>query len=223
MPNRHGICAETEINIAGHHRMTGNNQMETQRVIRHLVVAVFGLVAMIGCGETGTAPSHSDSQPPLEPAVAAAPLEDAPLTISVSTVGTFAEGHSWYLSVDSTGQAELTIDTFPDRTHTRFQVPKEQLAEFRTALAEVRFFELNGEYGEQVPDGSETSVTVSTGQQTNTVKVHYLMNWVRTDKARLREPSRAVRLVVLVRGWFDAAEAVDLRKYDKMVLAAAKE
>jgi hypothetical protein len=160
---------------------------------------------------------------PRKPAVTAAQLKDTPLTIAVSTVGRFAEGHSWHLSVNSAGQAELTIDTFPDRTLKRFQVSAEQLAEFRTALADERFFELNGEYGEQVPDGSENSVTVAAGPHTNTVKVHFLMNWVRNDKAKLREPSRAVRLVVLVRGWFDAAEAVDLRKYDKMVLAAAEE
>ena len=46
---------------------------------------------------------------------------------------------------------------------------------------------------------------------------------IRTDKAKLREPSRAVRLLVMVRGWFDEAEAVDEREYDKMVLDAAKE
>jgi hypothetical protein len=160
---------------------------------------------------------------PRKPTVTAAELKDAPLTISVSTVGRFAKGHSWHLSVNSAGQAEVTIDSFPDRTVKRFQVSKEQLAEFRNALAEQRFFELHGEYGQQVPDGSEDSLTVVAGNHTNTVKLHFLMNWVHTDKAKLREPSRAVRLIVLVRGWFDAPEAVDLRKYDKMVLDAVKE
>lgn len=160
---------------------------------------------------------------PRKPAVPAAQLEDAPLTISVSTVGVFARGHAWHLSVNSAGQAELTIDTVPDRTRKRFQVSQEQLAEFRKALAEERFFELGGEYGQRVPDGSEQVVTVAAGRHTNTVRVHFLMNWVRTDRAKLREPARAVRLLVLARGWFDEADAVDQREYDRMVLDAAKD
>jgi hypothetical protein len=160
---------------------------------------------------------------PRKSAVTTEQLENVPLTIAVSTVGRFAKGHSWHLSVNSAGQADLTIDTFPDCTRKQFQVSEEQLAEFRKALAEERFFELAGEYGQRVPDGSEDSVTVAAGPHANTVKVHFLMNWVRTDKARLREPARAVRLLALVRGWFDEAEAVDQRKYDRMVLDEAKE
>src|SRR5690242_19294770 len=98
---------------------------------------------------------------PRKSAVTAAQLQDAPLTISISTVGRFAKGHSWHLSVNSAGQAKLTIDTFPDRTRKQFRVSKEQLAEFRTALAEERLFELDAEYGHLVPDGSEDSVTVA--------------------------------------------------------------
>ena len=165
-----------------------------------------------------------DADEPRKPAVTAAQLEDAPLTIAVSTVGRFAKGHSWHLSVNSAGQAELTIDTVPERTRKRFQVSKEHLAEFRKALAEERFFELKGEYGQLVPDSSEQSVTVAAGRHANTVKVHFLMNWVAgKDKAKLQEPSRAMRLLVLVLGWFDEAQAVDLREYDRRVLDAAKE
>lgn len=81
-----------------------------------------------------------------------------------------------------------------------------------------------GEYGQRVPDGSEQSLTVAVGRHVNTVRIYFLMNWVADkDKAKLREPSRAVRLLVLVRGWFDAAEAVDLREYDRRVLEAAKD
>jgi len=169
-------------------------------------------VALPGCGDE-----------PRQPAVATAQLEDAPLTISVSTVGWFAKGHSWHLGVNSAGQAELTIDTVPERIRKQFRISKEQIAEFRQALSDTGFFELAGEYGQRVPDGSETSITVAAGRHTNTVKVHYLMNWVGTDKAKLREPSRAVRLLVLVRGWFADEAAVDLREYDRRVLDAAKD
>jgi hypothetical protein len=160
---------------------------------------------------------------PRQLAATDAQLKEAPLTISVSTVGRFSSGSSWHLSVNSAGQAELTIDTFPDRTHKRFQVSQEQLAEFRNALTAERFFELSGEYGQKVPDGSESTLTVTAGRHANTVRVYFLMNWVAADKAKLREPSRAVRLLVLVRGWFDFKEAVDLRPFDRRVLDAAEE
>lgn len=169
----------------------------------------------------GVLPAGADE--PRKPAVTAAQLEDAPITVSVSTVGRFAHGHSWHLSVNSAGQAELTIDTVPEPTRKQFQVPKEQWAEFRKTLTEGRFFDLSADYGDVVPSGSERSVTVTAGRHTQTVKIHYLRDATPADKARLREPARAVRLLVLVRGWFDEAEAVDLRKYDRTVLDAIKE
>jgi hypothetical protein len=74
-----------------------------------------------------------------EPKVSAVELENAPLALEVSTVGRFAEGRSWHLSVNSAGSAELTINTFPESTHKRFQATEEQLAKFRKALREERF------------------------------------------------------------------------------------
>lgn len=74
-----------------------------------------------------------------------------------------------------------------------------------------------------MPDGSVDSLSVSMGPHIHTVKVHFLMNWVHADRAKLREPSRAVRLLVMIRGWFDEPEAVDLRKYDQIVLDAAQD
>ena len=151
--------------------------------------------------------------------------DDDPVTISVSTTGDFAKGHSWHLSVNSAGQAELTVYNFesPKPLRKQFQVPKEQWAEFRKALVDGRFFDLKGEYGGQVPSGSERSITVTAGRRTHTVKVHFLRDTTPADKAELRQARGAVRLLVLVRGWFDEPEAVDLRKYDRAHLDAAKE
>jgi hypothetical protein len=50
--------------------------------------------------------------------------------------------------------------------------------------------------------------------------LRFLMNWVHYDVAKLEEPARAIRVLNVIRGWFDDAEAVDLRKYDRMVLDA---
>jgi hypothetical protein len=183
-------------------------------------VTVAGLVA--GAALLTILPAGADE--PRPPAVTAAELEELPITVSAGTVGRFAKGHSWYLSVNSAGQAELTIKNFelPTPIRKQFQVSKEQWAEFRKALADERFFELKGEYGERVPDGSEQSITVAAGRHAHTVLVHFLGNWVRADPTKLREPARAVRLLVLVRGWFAEADAVDLRESGRAVLDAAK-
>ena len=154
-------------------------------------------------------------------AVLPARADEEPLTVSVRTDGLFRKGHSWHLSVNSAGQAELTTYG-PKASKKQFQVPREQWAEFRKALADGRFFDLKGEYGGQVPDGSERSVTVTAGRRTHTVQVHFLRDSTPAGKAELREASGAVRLLVLVRGWFDEPEAVDLREYDRADLDPAK-
>jgi hypothetical protein len=43
---------------------------------------------------------------------------------------------------------------------------------------------------------------------------------VHNDPEKLHEPSRAIRVLQLIRNWFDDLEAVDLRKYDRVVLEA---
>jgi hypothetical protein len=150
-------------------------------------------------------------------------LDDQPLTLAASNVGDFAKGYSWYLSVNSAGKAELTIDTEHGKLRRQFEIPGDQRSALRRALADESFFELADEYGQRVPSGSTQTLTITAGDRVHSVQVHFLMNWVvHNDKDRLREPARAVRLLVLVRGWFADPEAVDLRKYDQKVLEAAE-
>jgi hypothetical protein len=151
-------------------------------------------------------------------AIAKAHLEYGPITLAANCVGNFARGRSWYLSVNSAGQAELTIS---GRDPIQFHVPQDQWKAFRSALSEQRFFELAEEYGEVVPDSSSQALTVIAGDVTKTVRVRFLMNWVQGDRAKLVEPARAVRLLMAVRGWIPDAEAADLRPYDQRVLDAA--
>ena len=144
-----------------------------------------------------------------------------PQTIAISTVGRFAAGKSWHLSVNSAGKAELTIETYPEWTHREFQVPAADLQMLRKALDDEKFFALSDEYGETVLDGSETTITIVAGDKAKTVKVRFLMNWVNNDKSKTLEPSRAIRIKMIVRNWFSDQDAVDLRKYDQKVLDAA--
>jgi len=144
------------------------------------------------------------------------------VSVEASTVGDFARGFSWQLRVDESGAAELTIQAFPKDLRRRFVVPAQELTALRQAVERERFFLLADEYGQQVVDSSTTVIRVTLGGREKTVTLRYLMNWVHSSPERLREPARALRVLQLVRGWFDDPDAVDLRRYDEMVLRAAQ-
>jgi hypothetical protein len=154
------------------------------------------------------------------------PRSDSPISVIASTRGAFpafAGGtRSWHLSVNSAGRAHLTIYTFPKRQTREFNVRPEQIDKLAEVLEKEQFFGLKPDYGEQdVADASFDTITIVRGDIARTVRIHYLMNWVYNDPSKLKEPARAVRVFQVVRGWFDDKDAVDLRKYEDMVLKAA--
>lgn len=178
---------------------------------KQVLVAITAIIVVLVPLEYLRLKSPSESQ-----------IENANMTITVETQGRFGIGYSWLLHVEATGSAELTIFSSPRKT-LRFQVDKSQLVKLRKSLATERFFELQDEYGDKVFDGSTTSLTVTVGDKTKTVRLHYLMNWLHNDYRKLREPSRALRILLLVRAWFHDSEAVDLRRYDQLVLDGSVE
>jgi len=159
--------------------------------------------------------------------VQAAPPEQSqrssrtPISVIASTMGRFAEGHSWHLSVNSAGRAHLMIDTYPKPQSREFNISPEQINQLEKVLEKERFFTLQADYGERVPDGSTDTITIVRGDVARTVSIHFLMNWVHSAPSKLKEPARAVRVFQVVRGWFNDKDAVNLKKYDDMVLQAA--
>jgi hypothetical protein len=151
---------------------------------------------------------------------------DRPLTIAVSNVGDFAKYGPWYLSMNSAGKAELTIE--PGRgeskgSHRQFDVTQEQLSEFQKALDDEQFFALAAEYGERVPDGSTLTLTVIQDGRVKSVKMRFLMNWVvANDKEKLRDPGRAVRLLALISSWINDPEVSDPQSYRRILDVVAK-
>jgi hypothetical protein len=147
--------------------------------------------------------------------------DESPLTVAVSNVGNFAKGGPWYLSVNSAGKAELTIEPGigqPKRIQRQFDVTQDQLAEFRKALDREKFFDLAEEYGQRVPDGSIQTLTVVRGGRAKSIKLQFLMNWVvANDKEKLRDPSRAIRLLVLISGWINDSEINDPKFYQRVL------
>jgi hypothetical protein len=149
-------------------------------------------------------------------------VRNGPLTIAVSEGGGNAQGSSWRLHVDSAGKASLEMDTYPTPKSRQFVVTKAQLEELRKALLRERFFELADAYGEHVPDGGTTNLQVSAGEVTKSVELHFFGNWLNSDHAKLREPSRAIEVLQIILGWFDDPLSVAGRKYNRRLLDAAK-
>jgi hypothetical protein len=146
-------------------------------------------------------------------------IREAPMTISASETGDFAAGQSWNLSVNAAGNALLTVGRKQDTQS--FQITKQQLDELREAIIREQFFDLSPLQGEIVPDGSTDSLTIAVSGSAKTVEIAYLMNWANYDQAKLTEPARALRVWTVIRNWFEHPQAVDLRKYDQIVLDAA--
>jgi hypothetical protein len=146
-------------------------------------------------------------------------MRHAPLTISASETGDFSEGESWTLSVNSAGDAQLTVGS--QRITQSLQITKQQLDELRDAIIRERFFDLSPRQGQIVPHGHTDTLTITISGYAKTVEIAYLMNWAKYDQAKLAEPARALRVWMVIRNWFQHSQAVDLRKYDQMVLDAA--
>jgi hypothetical protein len=177
------------------------------------------LIAVVGIATTFFfAAASAQSPPPVESKSTPNAIE-GPLSISASEFGYFSRGGSWTLVANDAGKATLTIYTSHESTR-EFQISKKQLDDLRKVLTQERFFELQGEYGELVSDGSTNTITIRAANRKKTVELKYLMNWVHNDVAKLEEPARAIRVMHVIRGWFDDPEAVDLRKYDRIVLEA---
>jgi len=145
-----------------------------------------------------------------------------PVSVKASTTGRFGPVYSWRLAVNADRHARLTIYAYPKELTREFEISTNQISQLLTMADRERFFDLRSDYGEIVPDGSTDSITITKGGSSHTVRIHFLMNWVHNDPAKLKEPARAVRVFNVVRGWFDDKDAVDLRKYDNMVLEAAE-
>lgn len=148
-------------------------------------------------------------------------VQHCPITVSGSCRGYFPHSVSgWYLSVNSAGEAELTLEDAKD-TRRRFQVSPEQQRAFQKAILDEKFFDLPNDFGDWIVDGGVRTLTVCVGQMTKTIQVGSLMNGGKGDPAKLREAAHALRVLMLVRSWFSDPNAVDLTNEDQEVLVAA--
>ena len=148
-------------------------------------------------------------------------IQNGPLRISVSCGGGNAQGGDWKLQLDPTGNATLRIDSYPTPKTRRFVVPKAQLDELCKALQLEHFFDLADSYGEPVQDGSTTTFQVTAGDFSKTVELQFLGNWAQDELQRLREPSRALRVLQVILAGFDDPDLNEMRKWNRQQIDAA--
>lgn len=118
--------------------------MNTSRQILLLSAAVSSAVAMLlGCSSPRK--GHDAS---------------TPISVFASATGRFAKGYSWSLTVDTERKARLTIDSYPQARTREFEVSSEQINKLVAALEKERFFGLQSDYGQEVPDGSTRVIKV---------------------------------------------------------------
>jgi hypothetical protein len=147
-------------------------------------------------------------------------IRTAPISIVISEAGRSdlanwdaSDQSPWRLSVNSAGQAHLVTST--DRS---FQISKEQLNELRELLIQQRFFELRDVYGKPELHGELRTISITVGHWTKTVRLLEFVDESRSYLGYLKEPARALRVRMLIRGWFDHLNAVDLRKFDQAII-----
>ena len=184
-------------------------------VNRIATILILLLLIATGCNRQPVA--TTEESPPKQHATVD---ESKQLSITLDNEGRFAEGSSWTLTVNSDRSAALEIRTFPDSQTRIFTLTVDQMDALRSTLEAERFFDLADKYGEVVPDGSTRTITVQLGDTKKTVELNFLMNWVHSEPDKLVEPARAVRIWRHCREWFSDDEAVDLGRFNQMVLDA---
>ena len=145
-----------------------------------------------------------------------------PITIAACVDGRFGDKSSWFLSVNSSGKAEVTIKSSTGDVRREFSVTDLSLRLFRELLIRERFFDLEREYGDSVPDGSTTIVSVVVGDLSQTVRVRYYMDLIENPESdELQEIVRVLRVVEKLRHWFGDKDAVYLGNYRMKAMEAA--
>jgi len=187
-----------------------------------LILCVLFLPLLVACATQESTPEigSTTNEVTEQPAPQNIDESGAVITLRLDIDGAFADGWPWTLEMGADRNAKLTIHAFPDKIRRSFHVTQEQIDELATVLVAERYFELNNAYGELVPDGGSQTIMVTLGEQSNTVELNYFMNWANYEPERLPEPARGVSVWMHIRQWFDDAEAVNLKRYDQMVVDA---
>lgn len=184
-----------------------------------LIVLALALSCACSKGDAKSAIATAPSNASVARLPTAAEIASAPMHISFSVAGSPGNGSPWIFTVDPDGRAVLDIkdDRLLHPLRIESVVPLEKLGLLRDRLASERFFELDVEYGRAVADGTSRNLTVAIGDESRTVIVRTL----EVSDPKLDEARRALRIWSTVQGWFESADAADLRPGDRRFLGGA--
>lgn len=145
------------------------------------------------------------------------------MTVAFSVNGRFAVGKPWNLSINSAGQAELTITTRPDESRVQLQIDKDKLAELRKAMLEESLFTLENEYGHETPSGHRIAMTIVVGDLAKTINFRNMnLPPPDADRNKIRESARALRIAKVILSMVNDERAVNLRAYFESVIKSAE-
>ena len=129
---------------------------------------------------------------------------DGPMTIAASNFGDFDTKSSWFLSINSSGQAELTTTAGEVQD---FEVNYDKLLEFKKELAKQSFFDLKDIYGSSaVVECYIETIAVTIGTKTKVVTMYS------GGAGSKDEGIKRARIICgIVRGWIKNDKVVDMR------------
>ncbi|MCW3052665.1 MAG: hypothetical protein JWN14_1835 [Chthonomonadales bacterium] len=122
----------------------------------------------------------------------------------------------WTLPVDGNGTAHLNVATYPKSKISTFHISAKDMMGFRQVLVEQKFETLGTEYGASVPDSSSRTLSVKEGTHNKTITLRYL----RSGDPKASEVKRALLVWNTAQSWFHDPNALDLRPYEKGIMAA---
>jgi hypothetical protein len=165
------------------------------------------LVATLALAVCAGALALGEERQSLAPGVADGLLRDEPLTIVFRRIledPPLGAPWRWSWSVNSAGQAELTISRFPNPMQRKMEFSAKQMAGIRQVLRHEHFVELKDSYGPLVIHGGWSTLTVIAGEHINKTVRYNSTNWVNNwGMDKLAEAAPALRV------WLKMSEIVD--------------
>lgn len=131
-----------------------------------------------------------------------------PMTIAAGYTGTFNAGYSWFVSINSSGNASVHIQISNISVTSEFKVADSIIDEIKQAVSVPDFFSGPTSYGDVVLDGRTQSLTVVVGQESRSVRIEQIADYVNTQKnteketKELRDLSNLLRIMNCCRDCF---------------------
>ncbi|MCA9158242.1 MAG: hypothetical protein KDA72_07945 [Planctomycetales bacterium] len=154
---------------------------------------------------------YSIGQSSKEPIVEQAGSFELPMTIAASCTGSFNNFYGWYVSINSSGQASVQVDTPGKTVRQEFRLADEIVRDIRQITSTEGFFDGPNCYGNIVLDGSTQTLTIVVGESCRSVQIESLTEFLEREnsQSKLVDLVHLLRILEIVRGCFNHPLAVE--------------